>query len=882
MRTGRLAPVLAAASLLGGAAALSSDPPSFTVSPSSGTPPATITLAGAPPEPAAKVSLLGGGPFLAGAWILPEGARSLQVRDGRVSVAFYSHSNKLGGIQTIDVRDPAHPVRVGGFETGDSGIGVEVRGNLAYVAFMNPYTFLGGLHIADLSDPGGAIRLGSFYTFLDPQAMVLEDRYVYVADGATGLRIVDVTDAAAPVEAATCPSHGTAHDVALGPGRAYVADGAGGLRIVDIADPRTPVEIGAWTPADADVLSVVLDGAVVFVADRKRGLLALDVASPGEPVLLSEMPLPDVANGLALTGRRLYAAAGASGLQIIDVRDPLRPRVIGGRGLNGNSGYFFDVAVEGDRAYVADLLNGLVVIDVGRPESPALAGGADLPGVTASVAIDAGIAVAGGDHGVSVLEPSAGGGLVPTGGLPTTAPVLGIAASEGRAFAAAGTEGLLVIDLSDTRRPAVVATGDTPGEAQAIALAPGRAFVADGSRGLTIFDLANPAAPAPLGSLDTQGTSRGLAVAGSLVYVADDFRGLLVVDAAVPSAPALLGRLDTPGRASGVAVSGGYAYVADLNRGVQVVDVTQPSAPRQVRNLATPGAASGVAIAGTRLLVANGFAGVLEYDLTRPDAPTLTGVYNTPGIATGVAVPSSDSAPILVGDGPRGVRAVRLNPALAAAVPDAGGAGLRQDIPAGFAPGPYDVQLTGADGTPIGEPVRNGFVVCGAASLQARLTPSRLPSEMGPTPSPWSLQIEGDAAFFDPAPRHEARLLLPALGTAPKFRFDAGREAIDITVVGGAAIVRLSGSDRAAMQAIWDAAVAQGGFPLPRLDARAYGPLRLGVHPGNGSGGPRRWRFELPSGILTRAEAWGHDAGLEFEVTGTDALGCDARAADSL
>jgi hypothetical protein len=204
-------------------------------------------------------------------------------------------------------------------------------------------------------------------------------------------------------------------------------------------------------------------------------------------------------------------------------------------------------------------------------------------------------------------------------------------------------------------------------------------------------------------------------------------------------------------------------------------------------------------------------------------------------------------------------------------------------IPAGFAPGPYDVQVTGADGSPVAT-LPNGFIVCGAGNLSAHLEASRQASAIGPTPAPWRLVVEGDAAWFEPVPHHEARLLLPALGADPMVRQASGREAIEIRLPpgGGRPTVLLSGADRDAMLALWASIVAGGGIALPRIDARSYGTFRLEVHPGGSPGALRRYRYEFESGTLTEARAWGSDARLDFEVLAVDSQGCDSRVVESL
>ena len=64
----------------------------------------TLTVTGEGFEPGARVSLLGGGPFLAGSFILPEGAHGITVSGTHAYVTFYDHVSKLGGIQTICVK----------------------------------------------------------------------------------------------------------------------------------------------------------------------------------------------------------------------------------------------------------------------------------------------------------------------------------------------------------------------------------------------------------------------------------------------------------------------------------------------------------------------------------------------------------------------------------------------------------------------------------------------------------------------------------------------------------------------------------------------------------------------------------------------------------
>jgi len=78
------------------------------------------------------------------------------------------------------------------------------------------------------------------------QGVAVQGNYAYVG---VGLRLVvlDISNPAALREVGlTAPFPHFVSDVAVSGTRAYVAAGGSGLRVVDISNPARPVEIGAW------------------------------------------------------------------------------------------------------------------------------------------------------------------------------------------------------------------------------------------------------------------------------------------------------------------------------------------------------------------------------------------------------------------------------------------------------------------------------------------------------------------------------------------------------------------------------------------------------------------------------------------------------------
>ncbi|MCR4424466.1 MAG: hypothetical protein NUW10_07985, partial [candidate division WOR-3 bacterium] len=87
--------------------------------------------------------------------------------------------------------------------------------------------------------------------------VAVSNSYAYVADGGSGLRVVDVSNPSNPVEIGHCETPGYARGVAVAGSYAYVADDYHGLRVIDVSNPSNPVERGYYnTPGSANGVAV--------------------------------------------------------------------------------------------------------------------------------------------------------------------------------------------------------------------------------------------------------------------------------------------------------------------------------------------------------------------------------------------------------------------------------------------------------------------------------------------------------------------------------------------------------------------------------------------------------------------------------------------------
>ena len=520
------------------------------------------------------------------------------------------------------------PVLLGTYDTPGNARAVAISGTVAYVA-----DGASGLMILNVTNPASPTLLGSYNTPGSAWSVAVSGTRAYVADGATGLVILNVTNPASPTLLGSYNTPGDARAVALSGTVAYVADGASGLEILNVSSPASPTLLGSYdTPGNA--WSVVISGTRAYVADGATGLVILNVSNLASPALLGSYNTPGDARAVAISGTVAYVADGVSGLEILNVSSPSSPTLLGSYDTPGAAE---DVAILGSLAYVTDGAPGVHVLNVSNPTSPGLIATYDTPGTAYGVAISGTTVYVGDDlAGLQILQATSSIIPVLSGSYDTPGSAEDVAISGTTAYVADGPSGLQILDVTNPAMPTLLGSYDTPGSALGVAVSGTTAYVADGPSGLQILDVTNPASPALLGTYETPGYARAVAISGTVAYVADNNSGLQILDVTNPAMPAPLGSYDTPGLAYGVAVSGTVAYVADGPWGLQILNVANPASPTLLDSYATAGWAYFVAVSGTVAYVADGVLEIL--DVMNPASPRLLGKYSAPDFVYGVAV----------------------------------------------------------------------------------------------------------------------------------------------------------------------------------------------------------------------------------------------------
>jgi len=206
--------------------------------------------------------------------------------------------------------------------------------------------------------------------------------YAFLASGAAGLSVVDVTNLAQPVLVAQLATPASANDVRVSGSVAYVAQDSG-LLLVDVTDPAHPARLGSLPlPGGRQVRLAVGGAGLVYLADLTFGLRVVDATNPMQPVAVGALALPGTPRAVSLggTGQGGYGMAGSyavvacgdGGVAVVDVSDPTAPVVVGA--TPPDQPRAGSVTVRGHYAYVAAgeaaVYGGLHVVELADPTNP--------------------------------------------------------------------------------------------------------------------------------------------------------------------------------------------------------------------------------------------------------------------------------------------------------------------------------------------------------------------------------------------------------------------------------------------------------------------------------------------------------------------------------
>lgn len=317
----------------------------------------------------------------------------------------------------------------------------------------------------------------------------------------------------------------------------------------DYSQLTGPVILGsADTPDTAE--SVAVYGSYAYVADWESGLQIIDVTNPLNPLLVSFINTADRATDVAISddGATAYIADNG-GIYAIDITSPETP-VIAQHLQSGIADYYATALdIENDRLYAAR--DDLMVFDVSNPSNMRLLGRIALSVSGASQASDLQVA----------------GGIV---------------------YMANNTDGMSIWDARNPSNIVAMGSADSENRADAIFYTNNRLYMTDQEAGTKIYDVSNPSIPSLEGVIPTNESlwagfeASNIWVEGDTAYVAAD-AAIQVWDIQDSNAPSLIGQAKANGGGNGgqgMQLVGDLIYIISSAKGLQIIDISDPaSAP---------------------------------------------------------------------------------------------------------------------------------------------------------------------------------------------------------------------------------------------------------------------------------------------------------------
>ncbi len=311
-----------------------------------------------------------------------------------------------GDLQSFDVSIPTAPIFVSSINTAFSAPNkFKVVGNYGY------RTTRGWLCIYDLSDPRNLTEIVSVWIGSYISDYTIVNGYAYFA-AEDDLVVVDISNPAFSAIESRLSMPFPAATVGVKGDRAYVGT-SGGLYVVDIADPASP-SIAAVLPDVGYIQrNICIVGDYAYCGVFMQGLVVLDLSSADGPQILPGLDC-EIRNSNAIyaSGATLYLPGDESGLQVIDISNPIQPllqRVI------NTSAEVSSVFLDGNYAYIGSGDTLIMRLDVPSTTEPA--SWIPVPGSNWQIDLKGSyLYIAAGDAGLQIVDISDAAHPILTGG----------------------------------------------------------------------------------------------------------------------------------------------------------------------------------------------------------------------------------------------------------------------------------------------------------------------------------------------------------------------------------------------------------------------------------------------------------------------------------
>jgi len=416
--------------------------------------------------------------------------------------------------------------------------------------------------------------------------------------------------------------------------------------MITVSKTLTIEKVGEWGRGGYGDFYV--KGDYAYCCSGSEGLDIIDIRNPGRPKKVKNYNTGIDVYSIKIIKNYAFLNSSRSELQIVDVSNPYSPFLI--KVFNK----FFGKWDYKDNYVYALGSEGLKILDISNPFVPLLLGETEITENATDIVVRGNYAyvatndylrphVVAGLHIIDVSNPMAPRlvGLYDAGDNVYIYPldVKGDYAYLMHDSYQSSRTGLLVVDISDPKSPKEVSFIDI-GAVEVFAgttdiqVKDDYAYVALRKQGLKVINISNPYYPDLVGTYDDPQILNRINISGNYAYVTHGKFGLKILDVSNPISPTLAGSLDEyeiGGNLRDVFVSGHLAYLADYWGEFKIVDISIPTSPTLVGSYTISPEASNlldIYVSGNYAYLITGGEGFFYIlDISKPNSPRLAGIY---------------------------------------------------------------------------------------------------------------------------------------------------------------------------------------------------------------------------------------------------------------
>lgn len=476
---------------------------------------------------------------------------------------------------------------------------MKLRGNHMFCIYVN------GLSILDMSIPSKPSIVGKKSVNGRAKDVYLIDNYAYVATEKNGVVVLDISNLKAPSEKTVI--HETANEIDGTGNFIFAACGKSGIEIIDIKLKINPKVVVRYASPGLRMNHIKIRKGFAYIGmveekyPWKNIFTIIDISNPFKPKEIAKFFPPEgwkentvLGSGLssiediAIKDNIAYIASGGEDIVMVDISEPLRPRLISYFRLP-QPGAVFKLFVYGNLIHVNNGGGGYCIVDISKADKPRLIFQ---------------------QKSCSMSSVTAKGNLV----------FVGPNSSEG---------GLLVYDVSDPAHPNKVGSYWAPTDIERVYVKNGLAYVMN-SRGFTVLNVRDPGNAAIVGDYNGNNYLSDSFYDNKRMYLTEQDKGLKILDVSDAGNIRDIGFYRPVGsntQIDGVLVQGKYCYLvksgyraADpygtrfVERNMmEILDISNPSSPQMLAERIMPDSIRSMAISGEILLAHGLFGGIYAF-----------------------------------------------------------------------------------------------------------------------------------------------------------------------------------------------------------------------------------------------------------------------------